>query len=224
MEQVWAQARPVMKLTRYMTKEGYVTGLDDIFLQIADDKMLEFVQSLVSADKACRKKLGRCGGTHLQCHGCASCNMLLWPPDRCPSFEKEDAVVLELLRFFFAWLQYYWQARGLISQHAVCQFVGHVACGYHAAGYVHHCLLLCVSAEEARRRLQRVLDTARGENAQGKALMAAAVATMAETAADDSEMPKREKLVVGDCCTARWRLGNTEMARINVIVTWLMDF
>ena len=107
MEQVWAQARPVMKLTRYMTKEGYVTGLDDIFLQIADDKMLEFVQSLVSADKACRKKLGRCGGTHLQCHGCASCNMLLWPPDRCPSFEKEDAVVLELLRFFLAWLKCY---------------------------------------------------------------------------------------------------------------------
>jgi hypothetical protein len=46
------------------------------------------------------------------------------------------------------------------------------------------------------------LDSARGENVQGKALMAAAVATMAETAADDSAMPKREKLVVGDCCTA----------------------
>lgn len=61
MEQAWAQARPVMKLTRYMTKEGYVTGLDDIFLQMADDKLLEFVQSLVSADKACRKKLGKCG-------------------------------------------------------------------------------------------------------------------------------------------------------------------
>ncbi len=50
-----------MKLTRYMTKEGYVTGLDDIFLQMADDKLLEFVQLLVSAAKACRKKLGRCG-------------------------------------------------------------------------------------------------------------------------------------------------------------------
>ena len=43
MEQAWAQARPVMKLTRYMTKQGYVAGLDDIFLQIADDKLLECV-------------------------------------------------------------------------------------------------------------------------------------------------------------------------------------
>jgi hypothetical protein len=60
MEQVWAQARPVMKLTRYMTKQGYVTGLDDAFLQIADDKLLEIAPSLVSAHKACRKKLGRC--------------------------------------------------------------------------------------------------------------------------------------------------------------------
>lgn len=58
MEQTWAQARPVMKLTRYMTKQGYLIGLDDIMLQIADDKLLEFVQSMVAAHKACLKKLG----------------------------------------------------------------------------------------------------------------------------------------------------------------------
>jgi hypothetical protein len=30
--------------------------------------------------------------------------------------------------------------------------------------------------------------------------MAAAVATMVETAADDSAMPKKDKLVVSNCC------------------------
>lgn len=43
---------------RYMTKQGYAIGLDDVFLQIADDKLLEFVQAVVSAHKACLKKLG----------------------------------------------------------------------------------------------------------------------------------------------------------------------
>lgn len=41
-----------------MTKHGYVVGLDDVILQIADDKLLEFVQAVVSAHKACHKKLG----------------------------------------------------------------------------------------------------------------------------------------------------------------------
>ena len=60
MEQFWALVRAVMKLTRYMTKQGYTLGLDDVMLQIADDKLLEFVQSVLSAHKACLKKLGKC--------------------------------------------------------------------------------------------------------------------------------------------------------------------
>jgi hypothetical protein len=60
MEQFWALVRAVMKLTRYMTKQGYTLGLDDVMLQIADDKLLEFVQSVLGAHKACLKKLGKC--------------------------------------------------------------------------------------------------------------------------------------------------------------------
>jgi tellurite resistance protein len=59
-----------------------------------------------------------------------------------------------------------------------------------------------VLADEARRQLQQLLRSAAAKNIQGKALMAAAVATMAETAVDDSAMPKQEKLVVSNCCTS----------------------
>jgi hypothetical protein len=63
MEQFWALMRALMKLTRYMTKQGYLLGLDDVMLQIADDKLLEFVQSVLCAHKACLKKLGKCHST-----------------------------------------------------------------------------------------------------------------------------------------------------------------
>jgi hypothetical protein len=43
-----------------MTKQGYTLGLDDVMLQIADDKLIEFVQSVLGAHKACLKKLGKC--------------------------------------------------------------------------------------------------------------------------------------------------------------------
>jgi hypothetical protein len=57
-----------------------------------------------------------------------------------------------------------------------------------------------VPAEEARRQVQQLLNSASANGKSGKELMAAAVATMVETAADDSAMPKEDKLVVSNCC------------------------
>lgn len=84
--------------------------------------------------------------------------------------------------------------------------------------------------EEVRRQLQRLVDSALAKDIQGKVLMAAAVATMAETADDDSAMPKREKLLVGDCClcTAPWgwvacRMHTNCMMRRHTVSSWHVD-
>ena len=57
-EQTWALLRPVTKLTRYMTKQGYLEGLDDALLLISDDKLQYSVAALVTQHAACAKKIG----------------------------------------------------------------------------------------------------------------------------------------------------------------------
>lgn len=47
--------------------------------------------------------------------------------------------------------------------------------------------------------MQQLLNSASANGKSGKELMAAAVATMVETAADHSAMPKKDKLVVSNC-------------------------
>ena len=50
--------RPVTKLTRYMSKQGYLDGLDDALLLICEDKLQDSAVAMVAQHKACLKKLG----------------------------------------------------------------------------------------------------------------------------------------------------------------------
>lgn len=57
-EQLWAQLRPLTKLTRYMSKDNYLFVLDDALLLVADDKMGAFVAFMHGQAQAINKKLG----------------------------------------------------------------------------------------------------------------------------------------------------------------------
>jgi hypothetical protein len=57
---LWAQVRPLTKLTRYMSKDNYLFVLDDALLLVADDKISSFVVFMRDQAQAINKKLGAC--------------------------------------------------------------------------------------------------------------------------------------------------------------------
>lgn len=59
-EQLWAMLRPLLKQTRYMTKDGYVFCIDDALLLIADNKLGSFVPFMKQLQQAAAEKLGEC--------------------------------------------------------------------------------------------------------------------------------------------------------------------
>jgi hypothetical protein len=50
--------RPLLKLTRYMSKDNYLFVLDDALLLVADEKMGSFVAFMRGQAQAIKKKLG----------------------------------------------------------------------------------------------------------------------------------------------------------------------
>lgn len=59
-EQLWAQLRPLLKLTRYMTKDAYFFCLDDALLLVAEGKLSSFVQFMTQQQAAMEAKLSKC--------------------------------------------------------------------------------------------------------------------------------------------------------------------
>lgn len=57
-EHLWAGARPVFSLTRYMTTDKYISTLEDALLQISEDKMRNYVTFMERKAQATEKKLG----------------------------------------------------------------------------------------------------------------------------------------------------------------------
>lgn len=58
-EQLWAQMRPLLKLTRYMAKQAYHSCLDDALLLVADGKLDSFVESMTQQQEAMEQKLSK---------------------------------------------------------------------------------------------------------------------------------------------------------------------
>jgi len=58
--QLWALLRPLLKLTRYMTKDAYIFCLDDALLLVAEDKLQNFVEFMTQQRADMEKKLGEC--------------------------------------------------------------------------------------------------------------------------------------------------------------------
>ena len=59
-EQLWAQLRPLLKLTRYMTTDAYLQCLDDALLLVADGKISDFVAFMMQQQAAAEAKLSKC--------------------------------------------------------------------------------------------------------------------------------------------------------------------
>lgn len=67
-EHLWAQVRPLTKLTRYVSKDNYLFVLDDALLLVADDKISSFVVFMRDQAQAIKKKLGAwCCKPHAAC-------------------------------------------------------------------------------------------------------------------------------------------------------------
>ena len=58
-EQLWAQLRPLLKLTRYMTRDAYIFCLDDALLLVAEGKLESFVQFMTRQQEAMEAKLSK---------------------------------------------------------------------------------------------------------------------------------------------------------------------
>jgi hypothetical protein len=61
-EQLWAQMRPLYKLTRYMTDHAYLGTLDDALVLVADGKMQGCVDSMKQQRDAMQRKLSKWTG------------------------------------------------------------------------------------------------------------------------------------------------------------------
>lgn len=57
-EQLWALLRPLLKLTRYMTKDAYIFCLDDALLLVAEGRLQHFIKFTTQQQAALEKKLG----------------------------------------------------------------------------------------------------------------------------------------------------------------------
>ena len=58
-EQLWAQLRPLLKLTRYMTRDAYLFCLDDALLLVAEGKLDSFVLFMTKQQQALEAKLSK---------------------------------------------------------------------------------------------------------------------------------------------------------------------
>lgn len=56
-EQLWALLRPLLKLTRYMTKDAYIFCLDDALLLVAEGRLQRFIESTTQQQAALEEKL-----------------------------------------------------------------------------------------------------------------------------------------------------------------------
>ncbi len=61
-EQLWAQMRPLYKLTRYMTDRAYLGTLDDALVLLADGKMQGCVDSMKQQRDTLQRKLSKWTG------------------------------------------------------------------------------------------------------------------------------------------------------------------
>jgi hypothetical protein len=69
-EQLWAQMRPLYKLTRYMTGSAYQDTLDDALVLVADGKMHGCVEFMKQQQDAMERKLSKwtgCSATWVVC-------------------------------------------------------------------------------------------------------------------------------------------------------------
>lgn len=57
-EHLWAELRPTFGLTRYMTTDKYISTLEDVLLQVSEDKMRSYVTFMERQARAAVKKLG----------------------------------------------------------------------------------------------------------------------------------------------------------------------
>lgn len=78
-EHLWAQLRPLLKLTRYMSTDNYVFVLDDALLLIAEEKMSSFATFMTEQERATHKKLGGPTSSHHD----SPCTTLLAVPEGC---------------------------------------------------------------------------------------------------------------------------------------------
>lgn len=58
-EQLWAQAKALTSLTRYMAKHNYLDCWDDFFGFVASNKMADFVPFMLAQHRGAYRKLGK---------------------------------------------------------------------------------------------------------------------------------------------------------------------
>lgn len=62
-EHLWAELRPTFGLTRYMTTDKYISTLEDVLLQVSEDKMRSYVTFMERQARAAVKKLEKTTAT-----------------------------------------------------------------------------------------------------------------------------------------------------------------
>lgn len=106
-EQLWAQAKPLASLTRYMAKHNYLDCWDDFLEFVAGSKLANFVSFMLAQHRTAVRKLGEC--TH---HGCLHFTWYMYVrPSLCSHLTADCTNALcpglpELGAILSTWLNY----------------------------------------------------------------------------------------------------------------------